>query len=117
MAVEIADLRTYVGASEGEYDTLLADCLLEAQAMVDHYRTLGVDAVTLLPVMAAVPEPILDRAVKEVAAGLFDRRNAPSGVLPQQFATTDGVGVTQARVPRDPLAPAYGLLRRFVGAW
>lgn len=106
MTVTIEQLREYVGASEGEYESLLSDCLLEAEALVQHY--VGVKPV---------PLPIADRAVKEVAAGLFDRRNAPSGILPQQFATTEGVVSSPARVARDPLTPAYGLLRRFVGAW
>lgn len=58
-----------------------------------------------------VPDSVLRRAKVEVGAELYYRQNAPSGVLQQ--ATE--FGGTATRVARDPLVPAYPLLRRWVG--
>lgn len=104
MAVDLASLRQYVGASEGEADVLLQGCLEEAVALVDQYAG-----------GAAVPLVILDRAYTEVAADLFNRRNAPNGVINQQFALEGGGQAV--RIARDPMAAAYKLLQRWVGAW
>ena len=107
MAITTDDVKAYVGASDSEHDALIADCLLEAQALVAKY--VGV---------AAVPAPILDRAHLEVAADLFNRRNAPNGIVNQQFAMADGgVGGQAVRVTRDPMKAAYGLLGRWVLPW
>lgn len=116
MTVTSTDLATYVGAGQDEYADLLADCLLEAVALVEKYLTTGTDDAGQ-PILASVPEAIQDRAVKEVAADLFNRRNAPNGIVQQQFATTDGYGTTAMRINRDPMAPAYPILRRWVLPW
>lgn len=106
MAVILEDLKSYVGSTETEYDGLLSDCLLEATALVDKF--VG---------SRAVPGVIMDRAYTEVAADLFNRRNAPNGIMNQQFATMDGVGSAPVRIARDPMAPAYKILARWVTPW
>jgi hypothetical protein len=60
-----------------------------------------------------VPERVLDRATREVASDLFARRNAPNGIVNQQFAGADGPSSGPARIHRDPLTPAYPLLTRW----
>lgn len=56
---------------------------------------------------------VLDRATREVCSDLFARRNAPNGIINQQFAGADGPISGPARIHRDPLTPAYPLL----GKW
>ena len=60
---------------------------------------------------ADVPATIRTRATIEVGAELYNRQNAPSGVLNQ--ATE--FGGTPTRVARDPMVAAYPLLRPWVG--
>lgn len=98
--VDAARLRAFVGAGPGEHDELIADCVDEAAQLCSDFAA-GVQ----------VPMAAARRAVLEVAADLFHRRNAPNGV--QQFALVDG-GYAPQRIARDPMAPAYPLLRRYV---
>lgn len=105
MTIALETLQEYVG-SEGEYSSLLTDCLAEAEALVNKY--VG---------EAPVPEAILDRATLEVAADLFNRRNAPNGIVSQQYATVDGMAMGAVRIARDPMAAAYKLLQRWVLPW
>lgn len=97
MTVLPADLLDYVGAATGDTDFVTA-CLAEAAALISVY--VG---------GAEVPEPILDRATKEVGADLFHRRAAKNGIA--QFATTDGAPV---RINRDPMTAAYPILKRYL---
>lgn len=60
-----------------------------------------------------VPVTVLDRATREVCSDLFARRNAPNGIVNQQFAGPDGPVSAPARLHRDPLVPAYPLLSRW----
>lgn len=107
MATTVETIKDYVGVgSETEYDDFIQACLDEATVLVDRY--VGV---------AAVPDEIMDRAYLEVAADLFNRRNAPNGIMNQQYATVDGVGVTPMRIARDPMAAAYKILGRWVLPW
>ncbi|WP_328530772.1 hypothetical protein OG984_06455 [Nocardioides sp. NBC_00368] len=105
MAVTLEQVAEYVGSS-GEYDILLTSCLAEAEVLVSS-----------LVGSAVIPQVILDRAVLEVAADLFNRRNAPNGITSQQFATFNGVGTSPVRINRDPLAAAYPLLKRWITPW
>lgn len=115
--VSVADVKAYVGSTDPEYDDLLANCLAEATELVEKYITrVYWDAITqaYLHDAAYVPDVILDRAFLEVAADLFNRRNAPNGIQNAQFALE---GATPMRINRDPMAPAYPLLRRYVLPW
>lgn len=110
MAVTVDDLKAYVNAGASAVD-LLTSCLADATVMVDGYT---VDAQG---VPVGVPSGVKDRCYLIVAADLYARRNAPNGIVAQQFATADGAAATAARVARDPLAGAYPLLNRYVSPW
>lgn len=91
------DLNKYVGgtyehSAEAERNWELAS------VMVDKY----IGAKTIPPV-------VRDEAILQVAAELMDRGNGPVAPNVGQFA----VG-TPLRVARDPMAPAYGILKRWV---
>jgi len=105
MAVALTDLKEYLGASD-EHDSMLGACLSDAAVLLDKY--VG---------GAAVPENIMDRCTLIVAADLFERRNAPNGIVNQQFQSPDGVGQAPARIARDPLAGVYSVLTRWVLPW
>lgn len=106
MAVELEDLKEYLGTDDTDYDSMLEECLVDAAVLVDKY----VGAAT-------VPVEMLDRCYLIVSADLFERRNAPNGIANQQYATVDGIGASPMRVARDPLAGAYKLLQRWVLPW
>lgn len=107
MAVTLPEIRSYVGADTADgLDSLLEDCLAEALLLVNKF--VGV---------APVPEAIRDRATTEVAADLFNRRNAPHGVMNQQYTTVDGPGVEAVRISRNPMTAAYPILRPWVSPW
>lgn len=102
MAMTVADLKAYVSPSQPlrpSDDAYAATCWEQAQALITQY--VG---------SATVPTAIVDRATLEVAAELFHRRQAPSGIT--QFATPEGsAGI---RVARDPMIAAYDLLSPFL---
>lgn len=126
MAVTITSLAAHVGTAPGEATELLTSCLAEADALVAKYNvreswvtgaTPGTSVrVPGVYVATDAPEVIVDRAVIEVAADLFHRRNAPNGIVNAQFAGFDGAPAA-VRISRDPLAPAYPILRRWVTPW
>lgn len=108
MAVALNDLKQYVGddLEDDTNDALLTGCLEDAAVLLDKY--VG---------EAAVPDSILDRCTLIVAYDLFERRNAPNGIVNTQFATVDGIGQSPARIARDPLAGVYHLLGRWILPW
>lgn len=114
MAVTLLTLKVFVGAEGNEYDSMLTDALAESQSLVDKYNVVW-DEETEDWIPSDAPTAILDRAYKEVAADLFNRRNAPNGIVNQQFLNIDGVGSGPVRISRDPMAPAYKILSRWVG--
>lgn len=105
MAVAVTDLKAYVGAGD-EHTAVLASSLQVAAELISKY--VG---------GAAVPDNVLDRCTLMVAADLFERRNAPNGIVNQQYQSFDGVGQAPARIARDPLAGVYALLGRYVLPW
>jgi len=112
MAVTAEEVRVFVGAEAGEHTALIADCLAEASAMVTKYLSNGYYDYSVTPAVyvasqVAVDAGLRDRAVLEVAADLFHRRNAPNGIT-NQFDIADGQPL---RISRDPMAPAYKILR------
>lgn len=56
-----------------------------------------------------VPAPALNRAVLEVGADLFYRRQARNGI-----ASFDGMEAQPMRLNRDPMSAAYPFLRPFL---
>jgi hypothetical protein len=97
------DVKDYIGDDDFESEALINACLDESVLLVDKY--VG---------EATVPEAILDRAYIVTAADLYYRRQAPNGVMNQQFVGVDGIPTTPVRIARDPMSQAYGLLRRWV---
>jgi len=94
MAITLAQYVNAVAA-----DTFVADCEAEAEELVSEH--IG---------DATVPPRARARAVLEVGANLYQRRQALSGT----GGVTDSE-VTPYRVARDPLRPAYPILNPFLG--
>lgn len=101
MTVTTADVAAYVSSTQEKDIPFISDSLAEAEALVSDY--VG---------EAVVPAVVLDRSVLEVAADLYYRKSAPSGL--KQFATE--YGGSAVRIARDPLQGVYPLLSRYVGA-
>lgn len=113
MAVLESDLAAYVGASEGEAPEILSGCLTEAYALVNKFN------VKRYPDTGAwgpsdAPFEIVDRAVLEVAADLWNRRSAPNGIRNGQFENFGGDQGVAVRIARDPMQAAYKILGRWV---
>jgi hypothetical protein len=111
MTVTALDLSGYVGAPS-EDAAYVADCLATATALIDAYLRSQKDALVTLadaPV-AAANRAIIDRAIKEVGAELYNRRDTKNGL--SQFASTDGAAI---RVARDPMIPGRAILAGIVG--
>lgn len=112
MAVDAAAIRAEVGAGVPTSipDAFLTSCIAVADELLkqyagDDYRTAG-----------TIPVTVAEKAWLAVAVEIFNQRRAPNGVLTQQFATPDGgAGGVAVRVGADPLRPAYGLLKRYLG--
>lgn len=139
MAVTVAGMVDFIGAGVSD-EALVGECLGEAvellRGYVRHLRQLedgavigAVDAtfdaasstwtwtdtrqLEVTDRAGNVPEAVLDRATREVCSDLFARRNAPNGIVNQQFAGPEGPASVPARLHRDPLTPAYPLLGRW----
>ena len=97
----VGDLATYVG--ENGDTQFVARCLAQGDALVEQY--VGAN-------FSRVPQAAYDRAVLEVGAELFHRRQAPGGIT--QFATMDGAA--PVRMARDPMVAAYPILDPFLPA-
>jgi len=105
MAVALTDLKEYVGVTSTSKDALLTDCLEDATALLNKYMG-----------SAVVPTNIVDRCTLMVAYDLYERRNAPNGIVNTQFQGADGQPAT-ARIARDPLQGVYPILSRWVLPW
>lgn len=106
---DVTTVKAYLSldADDTGNDAFIADCLDVAVALVDDF----VSGVT------SVPAEPLELAYTIVAADLYNRRNAPNGVINSQFIGADGVPQMPMRIARDPLAGVYGILRRWVLTW
>ncbi len=90
--------REYVTAT-GEGDELnLAAALTESRELVENWCG-----------TAPIPETTKDRAILEVAAELFYRKNSRNGI--SEFA---GADLSPFRIARDPMKAAYPLLKQFI---
>lgn len=115
MAVTLPDLKLHIGETGTDYDTVLAGHLLEAEALVTRYNVRKDDAGAWVPTTA--PTEIVDRCVLEVAADLWNRRNAPHGIATTQFTGLEGGAAAPMRIARDPMATVYKILGRWVTPW
>lgn len=104
MVATVDQVKAWIGQESPDYDDMLADMLAEATELIDHY--LG---------SATVPTVVHEQAEVVVAADLWNRRAAPNGVIQAQFPGFEG-GET-VRIARDPMRPAYPILRRWVPPW
>jgi len=96
LSVNLAD---FVGPLKAESDIAYATaCEAEAAQLVEDY----IKGYT-------VPEVVKVRAIREVGAELYHRRNAKNGVM--QLASPDQPAT---RVARDPMVAAYPILNRYV---
>lgn len=91
-------LRAYVGAPNSD-DDYVDSCYHEAEALVDKF--IG---------EASVPSEIRLRALLVTGSELYHARSAPNGIY--QGASFDGSPI---RIARDPMTPAYPILRQWVG--
>lgn len=96
--MDATDLAEYVAAPDA--GGFVGECWNQAAALVATF--IG---------ECDVPEIVKDRAVLEVGAELYNRKEAPNGIM--QFGDlTGGQGV---RVARNPMVAAYPLLTPYVG--
>lgn len=98
------------GVVGGVSDDLLTNCLNVADEELkiyagDDYRT----GSTL-----GIPIVVAEKAWLAVAVEIFNQRKATNGVLNQAFSE-DGLVASPVRIGSDPLRPAYGLLKRYLG--
>ena len=103
-------LATYVGLPAP--NDLVFACWEEAASLVDGYLNGGEWPSGSLtdPPSLLIPFEVIGRAVTEVGAELFHRKNTKNAVA--QFATPDG---SPFRIARDPLVAAYPILRPYMG--
>lgn len=92
------DLQEYVGAASVE--GFVTECWDTAVALVD--RHIGT---------VEVPDDVKNRAYLEVGAELFNRKEAPNGIM--QFG--DMSSTPAMRLARNPMVAAYPLLTPYVG--
>ncbi len=92
------DLAWFVEAV-GEEVAFAADCKAQAEELVTRF----------IGSPDAVPEPVKERAVLEVGADLFYRKQSRNGVV-----GFDGPDALPFRLNRDPMAAAYPLLRPYI---
>lgn len=104
-------LREEVGASSSD-DGVLQRCLDLAAELVTHHVS---DSTTGDEEPIEIPETVLERAIMVTAAESFAQRNAPNGVLNQQFASSEGDAASvPVRISADPMRPAYPLLEKYL---
>jgi hypothetical protein len=97
-------LAQYIGDAAGAPDAeFIEECKAEAEALVDAHTTGNLRAGVVLPSV------IRARAVLEVGADLYHRRQARNGV-----AGFDGEQMAPVRVRNDPMGAAYATLRPFL---
>lgn len=97
-------LAQYVGAKNGTDEEFIKECEEEATEMVDNHVRSNIRDDTELP------KSIRRRAIREVGADLFFRRNARNGVAGFEGAE----GSQPVRIARDPMAAAYATLRPYM---
>lgn len=105
---DVTTVKQYLGIDPDntKHDLFVAECVATALTLVDVH----VGDVS-------VPADVLELAYTIVAADLFNRKNAPNGVINTQFVGPDGVTQTGMRIARDPLAGVYRLLGKWVLTW
>lgn len=101
MAVDETDVQREVGTTWDDED--LSRCLTVARVLVTKY------IADQELIEADLPEAIVDEALIVTASELYHLRNAPNGVLAQQYGETD-VAAPPVRIGGDPLRAARHVL-------
>lgn len=104
MAITLDTLRDEVNASTSDA-AALQRALDVTQALLDKYIADHADAVP-----HGIPVAVYDQALLAMAVDEFNRRQAPNGILTQQFDLGDGGVAAPVRVSSDPLRAARPLL-------
>lgn len=103
MAIDANQLREEVNANIDD-NAALERCVAVAKAILDqHLADQELD-------LTVVPAVIQDEAHLAVAVEQWHLRNAPNGVLAQQFGDPDTGGVAPVRIGGDPLRAARQIL-------
>lgn len=105
MAVTAENLRTEVGANPAADLAPFTSAVNVADTLLRKY--VGDEYVN-------IPLGVYEAAWLAVAVDLYNQRQAPNGVLNQQFATPDGSVTAPVRISADPLRPARPLLEQYV---
>lgn len=108
MTLSAADLAGYLGVKSDLFE--IGNALNTGIELVDGYLAGFSTMVDGQPVPVVVPETVVDRAVLEVAAELFHRKQTKNGI--SQFATVDTP--SPMRIARDPLVAARPLLAPYL---
>jgi len=90
--------REYLTVTGEGDESNVAAALPEARALVENY--IG---------SYSIPPAVKERAIIEVTAELFYRKNSRNGV--SEFAGTD---LAPFRIARDPMKAAYAILKQFI---
>lgn len=101
---DVSTLGGYVGQSDPS-NTYLVSCLTEATELVDEYIDRHGSEW-----QSKVPNRAHHRAVLEVGAELYHRRQARSGIA----MFTNGENPAPVRIARDPMVAAYPFLRPYL---
>lgn len=104
--VTAVDLATYVGTRDFVGDVLDAALLLVNKYVASHALWQRFYRQPWSTDPHEIPTPVVDRAVLETGAELYNRKSSKNGIA--QFATGDSV--SPMRISRDPLTAARGLL-------
>lgn len=112
MSVTSGDVRTRLGAPE-EASVEVARVTTLAQTLVTQY----VDSQAAeYGIEVEPPEEALDEAVLRVAVDLYNRAQAPNGVLMTAYDNAGDGSSTPIRLARDPLWSARDVLAPYVPA-
>ena len=105
MTVTWEDLQEFLGEGSGAED-VIERCFDIAVALVTKH--IGSEEV---------PDVITDEAILLVGQAEYIKRSAGTGQPTDNFANSDGIGVTPVRLSRNPMKAAYELLRPWVLPW
>jgi hypothetical protein len=104
MTISADDLSAYLGPLDPSYAEFVGDCATQASALVS--GLIGSQMSALVGgADAATNETLIGRAMLEVGAELFNRRDTKNG-----FAQFAGVADNAVRVRIDLLIPARAIL-------
>lgn len=102
MTVSVPDVLTRLGAESDQTPEAIRVLALAQQYVNDYIGN------------AVVPDPVLDEATLRVAVDLFNRAQAPNGVLMTAYDDAGNGSSVPIRLARDPLWSARDVLDLYV---